>query len=102
MLICAHPEVRMKGKKESFVCKDQQRQPRSSFSQVYTKGAGNRENDVLSRLPRPGGLQVPCGCKVTLDKKKMKNKDYENSKKEKKGFRWPRATGGLSHTHKHT
>jgi hypothetical protein len=37
------------------------------------------------------------GCKVTLDKEKEKNTDYEKSRKEKKGFRWPRATG-LSHT----
>jgi hypothetical protein len=75
--------------------------PAPLFRKFTQKGAGNRENEVLSRLPRPGGLQVPCGCKVTLDKEKIKNKDYENSRKEKKkAFAGPGQQA--SHTQTHT
>jgi hypothetical protein len=105
-----HPKVRMK--KKRIICMQDHQQgqhPAPLFSKFTQKVAGDSRKKRSSQLlpachdclslakRRPGGLQVPCGCKVTLDKEKKKQGLWEV--KKRKGFRWPRANRPLTHTH---
>ena len=106
-----HPKVRKKKKKESFVCKttNKDNTPLLFLASLHKRWPGTVEKKRSSQLlpachdclslakKRPGGLQVPCGCKVTLDKEKKKQGLWEV--KKRKGFRWPRANRPLTHTH---
>jgi hypothetical protein len=115
MLICAHPEVRMKKKRKknhlyarppttttprsSFLASLHKRCPSTGGKKAANSFTASRGLLVAGKKGSAEDLQVPCGCKVTLDKEKRKKKQgLWEVKREKK--RLSLAQGKqASHTH---
>jgi hypothetical protein len=94
-----------KGRKNHLYAKDQQRHPRSSSSQVYTKGAATTAKRERERakiaLPAchvgPEDCRSHDGCKVTLDKENEKTRIMRSQEKEK-AFAGPGQQASHTHT----
>ena len=97
--------IMKKGRMNHLYAKDQQQQPRSSFSQVYTKGAATTAKRERERakiaLPAchvgPEDCRSHDGCKVTLDKENEKTRIMRSQEKEK-AFAGPGQQASHTHT----